>query len=739
MVKEKEIEKINSCISDLVYDKIALKKAYNYYHGIRDAEQFRHIEENYGVGVPTSVGFTPLIKKHIDVLVGEYLELDPDLQVTCKDEETVSNILRDKQLKIDKALYDFLKKYLQNTIVNILLNGQQPINDPFIEKEMQRIKADVENSFVSDYEIAAQNILEYIKHSRDIDLKNKCKELFTDLLIGGICYFRTRKKGDNMCLEVLNPLDTFIERNPNEFYLNKSRRAVVRRWLTKEQVLNEYADELGNDAINKLKGMFSRRDRGDRAIVVRSTGALYADDAQILGEPHEPKPGILAGLEVHPIFPWDDAGQYTHINSELIQVYECEWVEWDNKKHRSVLHQGIKIGDSIYITRGEPEFYVQSRSNPRDVSLTVNGMFFNDKNGQPYSLMMSTMDLQDRYDLLIYSRDNLIATSGTVGDWIDLAHLPVALGVEMPERIMKWQAYKKNGIALYDSSQEGAQILNTTFNGFDDTIKAQSIQAIQIAIDSIEAQASAITGVFAEKLGQIEQRDAVSNVKVGIHQSSLLTKQYFHAMDLMYKEINYDLLNLAKYVYKDGLTGTIVLGDRLAKVFTALPQHYTLTDFDIHIEDSAETYKMRDQLQAINVEFVKAGLVDAKDSIAIIRAKNMTQLKQYMDKALKEKKAENDMVAQLQQQVEQMTGEKKQYEQQIQQLNSQLQSLQKQLQNNNQQKLQIEQQRVQIEDRVANDKKDYNDKMIEVKERQLQAEILQIRDGNPYNDQIRDV
>jgi hypothetical protein len=43
-------------------------------------------------------------------------------------------------------------------------------------------------------------------------------------------------------------------------------------------------------------------------------------------------------------------------------------------------------------------------------------MFFNDKNGQPYSLMLATMDLQDRYDLLLYSRDNLIATSGTVGD-----------------------------------------------------------------------------------------------------------------------------------------------------------------------------------------------------------------------------------------------------------------------------------------------------------------------------------
>ena len=738
MVKEKEVEKINSCISDLVYDKIALKKAYNYYHGIRDAEQFRHIEENYGIGVPTSVGFTPLIKKHIDVLVGEYLELDPDLQVTCKDEETVSNILRDKQLKIDKALYDFLRKYLQNTIVNILLNNQQPVNDPFIEKEMQRIKNDIDNSFISDYEIAAQNILEYIKHSRAIDIKNKAKELFTDLLIGGICYYRTRKKGDDMDLEILNPLDTFIERNHNEFYLNKSRRAVIRRWMTREQILSEFADDLSNEAINRLKTMFSRRDQGDRAIVVRSTGALYSDDGTILGNPHEPKPGILAGLEVHPVYPWDDAGQYTHINSEMISVYECEWIEWDNRERRNVLHYGVKIGDGIYITPGEPEYYVQNRTNPKDVSLTINGMFFNDKNGQPYSLMLATMDIQDKYDLLLYCRDNLIATSGTVGDWIDVAHLPVFLGVKMPERIMKWQAYKKNGMALYDSSQEGAQLLNTTFNGFDDTVKAQSIQAIQIAIESIESQASSITGVFAEKLGQIAERDAVSNVKVGIHQSTLLTKQYFHAMDLMYKEMNYDLLNLAKYVYKDGITGTIVLGDRV-KIFTALPKYYTLTDFDIHIADSSETLRMREQIQAINVEFVKGGLVDAEDSVEIITAKNMTQLKRYIKKALAEKKAENNLIGQLQQQVEQMTSERKQYEQQLNQLTSQLQSLQKQLQTNNQQKLDIEQQRVNIENKIANDKKDYNDKMIEVKEKQLQAEILQIRDGNPYNDQIRDV
>ena len=37
----------------------------------------RQLEFNYGVGTPTAVNFTPLIKKHIDVLVGKYLELEP--------------------------------------------------------------------------------------------------------------------------------------------------------------------------------------------------------------------------------------------------------------------------------------------------------------------------------------------------------------------------------------------------------------------------------------------------------------------------------------------------------------------------------------------------------------------------------------------------------------------------------------------------------------------------------------
>ena len=86
MKTDKEfIEMTNKIIAELVKPKWDLQKAYNYYNGKRDAEQFRYLEENYGIGNPTSVEFIPLIRKHVDALVGEYLGVPIQPRATCKD------------------------------------------------------------------------------------------------------------------------------------------------------------------------------------------------------------------------------------------------------------------------------------------------------------------------------------------------------------------------------------------------------------------------------------------------------------------------------------------------------------------------------------------------------------------------------------------------------------------------------------------------------------------------------
>lgn len=732
MNKDREIEMINKNIRDLVYEKVQLKKAYNYYHCLRDAEQFRHIEDNYGIGTPTSIGFTPLIKKHIDVLVGEYLELDPDLQVTCKDDSTCSNIMRDKQLEIIKQVFNYLNKKLMNTLIDQIINKKQT-KDPFVQKEIEDLMEDINKNYVSQYEIAAQNILLYIRQSRDIDIKNKMRELFTDLLVTGCCYYRTRAINDNIQIEILNPVDTFIERNRTEFFLNKSPRCVIRRWLNEDQILAEYGDELSEDAKKRIKDEVGRGERSVNTVYVR-TAMSTVDGEGVVRK--TPTPGILGGLEVTPVFPWNETGMYNYQNTPIMPVYETEWLEYDKKQDKMVRHEGVRIGEDIFITRGESKYVTYSSTNRQDCELSLNGMFFSDKNGSPFSIVLSTADLQDKYDLLIFYRDNLIATSGTTGDWLDMATLPSNLGVTFPEKVQKWIAYKKNGIALYDSSQEGAQVVNTTFNGYDDTVKAQSIQAIQIAIESVEAQAASITGVYPQKLGEIQQRDAVSNVKVGIHQSSLITKQYFNAMDLMYREANYDLLNLAKQVYKNGLHGTIILGNKLNKIFTALPEYYTLTDFDIHIQDSSEVFQTKETLKQMSLEMVKGGFADPEFIIKILLGKNITEIKSLLNETIKEKKKENDQIQQMQQQLQQADQMMKDYEKQIKELNNKNQQLQASIDKQAEQKLAIERAKLDIERSKIDNTRDYNDKIIDNKNQQLKLQMAELSDNNPYNDKI---
>jgi hypothetical protein len=95
---------------------------------------------------------------------------------------------------------------------------------------------------------------------------------------------------------------------------------------------------------------------------------------------------------------------------------------------------------------------VRSKDNPKYASLSVNGVYFTNRTSKPYSLMLACADLQDKYDLLIYYRDVLIANSGVKGQIMDFSLIPANLGVNWPERIKRWMAYRKAGTMMIDST-----------------------------------------------------------------------------------------------------------------------------------------------------------------------------------------------------------------------------------------------------------------------------------------------
>ena len=725
MTKDELIHKTDIAISELVYAKYDLQKAYNYYNGIRDADQFRYLEEVYGANTPTTLHFTPLIKKHIDALIGEYLGTPIIPKVSCKDSETISNIYREKQLKVAQSLQEYLKQHLKSDVLNII-SGKNT-NDDIVEQQLKRLIEDINTNFISEYEIAAQNVIEYIMQSRDTDMITVLRDLLLDLLITGYAFYKVEPTVGNNSVKIraLSPLNTFVDRNFESPYIKNSYRAVVRNWMTKNQVLNKYGKEMSQSDRKQLEEKWGS---------IYDTAMYYVRMGENKGVPVTD--GLMAGTEVTPGYPDYRDG----ILHELIPVYEVEWTETD-KDFVMQRYSTIRIGEDVYILRGKDENVMRSRSNPTYCSLSVNGIYFLNRGVKPYSLVLACAHLQDQYDLLHFYRDNLIANSGTVGDWIDYTLIPAKLGANFPERLTKWIALKKQGVAVLDSSQEGRlqsgqAPLNTIFNGYDNTVKAQAIQAIQLAIDSIEQTASSITGVFRERLNGIEQRDAVTNIKIGQNNSFIITKQYYHQMDLIVNEILLDCLNLAKVVFKNGLTGTIVLGDKYQKVFTALPEYFTLTDYDIRITTSSDIAKDIEQIKAVIPEFVKSGGLPPDIIIEAITCKSVPDLKQKIRIALQAQKDENNQVQQLTQQLEAM-------QQQLQQASSELEKAQQKIESLNQSKIQLEQEelkmRYQLEWYKANTDREYKEAVTEEQKKRTQVEIAQMYDGNPYNDKLRQI
>lgn len=723
MTRDKLIEETDKHIQELVIPKVTIQKAYNYLNCVIDTEQFRYLEENYGIGNPTSVVFIPLIKKHIDALVGEHLEIPLAPSVSCKDSRTLHQIMRNKQLKMKSEVASYYRNLFRK---DVLLGITGKLDDELIAADVRKLIQDVDLNFISEYEIAAQDVVKWILQSRSIDIYNKRRVMMQDVLTAGQCYYRTTltPDGHNITLDTFNPMNVFPDKNPDSNYVKDSSRIVIRRWMTRQDVLNKYGRYLNGTTHKELDDIWRDGSIYNNTMLIRTNVPNKQPFAvsQHIGDDINLTPGLPE--------------EGNHRMNYFIPVYEVEWIETEKEGGKFVKnrYKTVRIGETIYITHGKDEHAMRTIDDPTDCKLSVNGIFFTNRSNKPFSLVLQCADLQDKYNIVHYLRDNVMANSGSIGDYVDLAKLPACLGSDWAERLEKLTAYKKQGVYLFDSSQDGTPMVNTAFNGYDDTIKGQTIQAFEMVIQSLEKQCSSITGMYQQRLDGIQQYDAVKNVQAGARNSYIVTKWIYQQMDSLDRDMLIDMLDEAKIAYKDGIQGELILGPNERRTFTALPEHYTMTDFDIHIPSSTQMLQDMDILRGAVNEFIKAGNYEPDIIMEAMTATSVTEMKTNMNRAYQKKKKEENLLGQMQKKIEELGG-------QLQQAQSELQKAQQKIEALNEKKMEIDMQRLQIDKELGMYKakidKEYKEGLVNIKKNELQVEIGQLHDGNPYNDIIK--
>ena len=470
-------------ISSLVREKAHIKKARNLYEGKRDKAEFRYLEETFGIETPIAVKMTPIIKTRIDVLLGLLLDEVFTYRVSVNDENTITKIEDAKKNERAKRMLEAYNKQMTQNIARVQ-NGEEPQKDVVTDRFTKRLEKFITEDFISEFEIAAQSLIKFFEQDSTIDLHQKVKQFFLNVVISGEGYYRTyvEKIGEDPKLEICKAENVFFSKRTDHQFLSSGHQpnvnAVVHRtYMKRSEILTRFGHLMNEEALNEVFGNYS--DGGTRRITdPRTLDYIYRNEE------------FYDSGSIH--------NQHNNSNMDTLPVYHVEWlannwVEVDEdpelrrdmelverittpkeynetygknagdgrvkkKKWRLDRYEGWRIGENIYVSMGKSRHIPRSIGQPWSTTLSYNGLTYNGDNGEPYSLTLSLKDIQDSYDIIKFFRDNLIANAGVDGSRINLAGIPKILGQDYMERLMKFLALRKQGIEVYDPTEEGAHL-----------------------------------------------------------------------------------------------------------------------------------------------------------------------------------------------------------------------------------------------------------------------------------------
>jgi len=666
---------VDFSIGRLVYEKKRIKKCRNLYEGVRDKAEFKYLEETFGIETPIAIKMTPLIKTRIDVLIGLLLDEVFTYRISIRDEVSLDEVIEQKKkLKCDKILKKY-REQLKGSIGKVN-KGEEPENDPITEKYLQKVEDLINEDFISSFEIAAQSLIQFYSQDLTIDLKQKVKQYFLDFLITGEAYYRTHTPfvGGDPVLDIIKPENMFMSKNTNHQFMSSGHKAHVnvavrREYMKREEVLTMFGNKLNKKDKEDLFG--KAPSQSGRTNIVNSTREIEYNNThhegtsntheQFTGEASDYIPVYfiewLANNEVELTdeerYDMQDVEENTGTKS-LDEFYGKGVGSGTVKKkgYRLDRYEGVRIGSDIYVNCGKSKRPTRSAGAPWRCTLSYNGVGYNERNGSSQSMAWNLKDLQDSYDIISFFRDNLIANSGVDGSRINLAAIPKVLGQDFMERLLKFMALRKQGIELYDPTEDGANLFNH-YGDFKGSLDGGVITSLQTVKEAIEREADIISGVNRHMYQAAEVRDAVTNVKVGQQTTSLVTKDIFELIHTSRRHIITDLVNQGKVAYSKGKRGSYIVGHR-SVLFNLLPADFCFTDFNIHVVNSSKENLKLEKLAAIVPELVAQGAIEPEVMIKITMSDSPTEILKIINESLTKRKEENDSVGQLQQQLEEL-------------------------------------------------------------------------------------
>lgn len=648
------VARVNNIIHRLYYDKKDMRKSFNYFSEIRDNSRYAWLTDNYGFENPQELKFTSLIRPRINALVGVQGQHPVEYKITCVTDHAVKLMEEEQKIEILNKVFNTINDLNAKHAMHLdhLRNPEDleagedgQFNNRVLEDMMKEIRTNYGQNFVSSVERLSQKVLDYLVKTQN--LKLKFLKLFKYLLISGEAYYEVYfdELGQDPKIKILNPLNFYHSKDadtdevkdcPEAFYVERlSRTSIIQRWG--DQMTEEESNRILNELWKVSSGYSNYNPELEAALA--TGGETSESSIESVYNTYSSGVNGQGGRTASTI------GESLRSEDNYLDVFHVQWIENNEvestktyidvdgqhkrkkvKRYIQDLYKGIRIGgeDGVFVSLGRVESAIRSVEDPYKTSLLFNGMAYSELNSRPHSMVLSLVDIQDRYDILVYQEENLMAHFHPGGVNIDVPSLPTFLGSDPYERILKSLGLRKWGVNLTDSSQEnvnpGGQFGVGEFNS---NIDGGALQAIDTMKQGWDNKASEVTGINRQMLGQFEERDGMGVSRQAIAQASLQTKEWFMILDRLIEASLTDMLNLARITYKTGKTGYYLLGEE-RRLFT-INEGFKLSDYRVFLEEGMKQMQGLMEVKQMAQALAQTGAISMEDVLDIIQAKSITE------------------------------------------------------------------------------------------------------------------
>lgn len=594
-------------------------KLYDRYNGKRDESRFKHLSETYGIEFPGGkVEHIPLIRPLLDRLLGQQQDRGWGTQVRASDTDST-------EMKTEQMSQGILKE-----VIAAIKSSDNGTVDTYLDKVEKYYKED----FQTDWEVAAAHVLENYRNR--FDLEQTLWDCFQDKEVTGKEYYycRVNRIGESPEFRTIRPGQLFYPDN-NTKWVRDCDWAVQPTRMSPTEIIDRWGDQLSSEEVARIENYM----------------AMFTHDAYKVHSPEEID-SLLHGDSEDPLY---NRGYFDKLNVYFVEfkatrkvnmlespnpynpnVPFIKHVEEDKldeipgsrKKNLKVkyiqdLYQLVRIGDDMYVDIGKVKYPRRNPLMPSRVNLSFNGLTYNGKIKE-MSLVKTTENLQDLYDIMHFHKKNLIAMSGTKGSFMDLSQLPDFGSGNQADNIKMYFYYRKMGTAFINRSQEGADGTFTTFPSFNDSLDV-SLKVVLDVINHIEELASRVIGVPRQALGDIGQYDGKSNTQSAINNGALVTEPMFNEHDEFVKFACEDIVNACKVTYKNGYNGSYLNSQFLHQIFTVSPE-FSAHDYNVYLTNRMSDNRSIEELKMYAQKFVETGMLEFEDILPLFRKSNLKDI-----------------------------------------------------------------------------------------------------------------